>query len=458
MRRRLVIAVVGTVAAALTFAAILTFALLDRDARQSERRNLAEAAARVAQRASSVRSLDTVGQALELDAAAQLSVVIDPGSGPDPEIGNSFGEVPPEVVTDATGPVALTRLLQDRTVSGITADQAWAAAPVRRFGPRLEAVLLSRALPDTATRTIGFIAIASAAALGLAALAAIVIARGLARPLREATAAYRRIAAGDLSVRASRSERDRQRADEVGELTRALDTMTSALERARDQERSFLLSVSHDLRTPLTSIRGYAEAIAEGTATDQHRAAEVIASESRRLERLVRDLLELARLEADQFSLSMRDTDVTDLVTDAADGFLPTAARAGVELVLDAEDGIRAVTDPERLMQMIANLTENAIKFARTRVTVRLTRVPGADGSDAAFMIGIGDDGPGIDAADLPRVFERSYTSDRRAPRQAGSGLGLAIVRELATAMHGRVEISTGEAGTELRLILPMGA
>jgi two-component system sensor histidine kinase BaeS len=212
------------------------------------------------------------------------------------------------------------------------------------------------------------------------------------------------------------------------------------------------MSVSHDLRTPLTSIRGYAEAIAEGTAPDERRAAEVIGSESRRLERLVRDLLDLARLEADQFTLATRETDVTDLVTDAADGFLPAARRAGVDLDLEAADGVRAVVDPERLMQMIANLTENALKFARSRVVVSLRAEPG-DG----LSISVADDGPGIAPEDLPHVFERSYASDRHGLRAAGSGIGLAIVRELSGAMGGSVDVTTGPGGTVFRIVLPVG-
>jgi two-component system sensor histidine kinase BaeS len=452
MRRRLVLVVVGTVAAALTLAAGLAFVLLGRDARQVERRSLAAAAQRVAERSSAVRSLETVGRALDLAAAAQISVdpTVDLTATDGPEIGNSFGDLPDEVIAAALDSSARTRLQQNRTVSGITSDRAWAAAPVRT-APRLEVLVLVRTLPDTAARTIRFIALASVAALVLAAVAAFVIARGLARPLREATAAYRRIASGDLSVRATRN-RDRQRADEIGELVRALDTMTDALERARNQERSFLMSVSHDLRTPLTSIRGYAEAIAEGTAPDERRAAEVIGSESRRLERLVRDLLDLARLEADQFTLATRETDVTDLVTDAADGFLPAARRAGVDLDLEAADGVRAVVDPERLMQMIANLTENALKFARSRVVVSLRAEPG-DG----LSISVADDGPGIAPEDLPHVFERSYASDRHGLRAAGSGIGLAIVRELSGAMGGSVDVTTGPGGTVFRIVLPVG-
>jgi signal transduction histidine kinase len=466
MRRRLIAVVAGTVAAALTLAALLAFILIEREARSTERRVLAEATKRVSDRGSAgsaVRSLETVGEALELDSAAQIFVTIEtasepvaadseaPFADPDaPEIVNSFGELPLGALDAATNTSAIARLRSGRVISGIDGNQAWAVAPVRKAGLRLETLLFVRTLPDTARQTLRSIAIASAAALVLAAAASVLIARGLSRPLREATAAYRRIASGDLSVRADRSNRDRQRTDEIGELTRALDTMTTALERARNQERSFLMSVSHDLRTPLTSIRGYAEAIAEGTAPDDRRAAEVISSESRRLERLVRDLLDLAKLEADQFTLRMRDTDVTDLVTDAADGFLPTATRAGLQLELDAEDGIRAVTDPERCMQVIANLTENALKYARSTVTVALHRLPSTGSTAPGFVVSVQDDGPGIPEHELPHVFERSFTSDRGA-RSAGSGLGLAIVAELVAAMGGVVRIETSTTGTTFR-------
>jgi signal transduction histidine kinase len=449
MRRRLILLFVGIVASALALTAALSFVLIAADARKAEERSIAAAARRVSQRGSSVRSLETVGLALELKAAAQLTLDVEGATLP--ELGNSFDDLPVEVLDEVTTASAIANLGTDRTISGITGKWAWSAAPVRRIGAeRIEAIVLAREVPDTAARALRLLGIASIAALVASAIAAVLIARGISRPLREATAAYRRIAAGDLSLRQTRDNRDRKRTDEVGELTRSLDTMTGALQRARDQERSFLMSVSHDLRTPLTSIRGYAEAIAEGTAPDDRRAAEVIGSESRRLERLVRDLLDLAKLEADQFALAIRHTDITDLVTDAADGFLPAASRSNVTLDLDAQEDVSAQTDPERLMQIIANLTENALKFARHTVVVALT-------TDASqFHVSIADDGPGIDPADLPRVFDRSFTSDRHGARPGGSGLGLAIVKELAVALGGDVTVTTSPAGTTFTVNLPM--
>jgi two-component system sensor histidine kinase BaeS len=211
--------------------------------------------------------------------------------------------------------------------------------------------------------------------------------------------------------------------------------MAAALERSRGLERQFLLSVSHDLRTPLTSIRGYAEAITEGKAPDVAQAAGVITTESRRLERLVRDLLELAKLDARRFSLDVRATDVSEVVNDTAEGFRPAADDANVllDVLANGQAGLIASADPDRLAQVVANLVENALKFAAGNITVSATRENGA------IVIAVVDDGPGIATDDLPYVFERFFTSTRTPARQVGSGLGLAIVRELVDAMGGGV-------------------
>src|SRR3984893_18606352 len=140
--------------------------------------------------------------------------------------------------------------------------------------------------------------------------------------------------------------------------------------RSRGLERQFLMSVSHDLRTPLTSIRGFAEAIAEGDAPVEHRAAEIIASESRRLERLVRDLLDLAKLDARRFSFDLRRVDLGEVVLDTGEGFRPAADDLGLSLTVEpGMPGAMTVTaDPDRLAQVVANLVENALKYADRRV------------------------------------------------------------------------------------------
>jgi two-component system sensor histidine kinase BaeS len=228
------------------------------------------------------------------------------------------------------------------------------------------------------------------------------------------------------------------RDDELGSLANAINAMANDLDVARGHERAFLLSVSHDLRTPLTSIRGYAEAIADGTVQGMDariRAADVISSESRRLERLVADLLDLARLDAHQFSLTTTVIDAGAVVRDTVEAFRPAATEIGVELVIDGDEPAMVAADAQRLAQIVANLVENALKFATSRVSV------GVRTAGASVELHVDDDGPGIAPADLPHVFERLYTSRTVPGRTLGTGIGLAIVRELASAMDGDARV-----------------
>jgi two-component system, OmpR family, sensor kinase len=277
--------------------------------------------------------------------------------------------------------------------------------------------------------------------------------RRLTGPLQAMEHTARAIAGGDLDARVGLPDTDVD--DEFAAVGRAIDTMAAELSRHRSLERAFLMSISHDLRTPLTSIRGYAEALAEGAADDEEsrrRAALIIEAEARRLERLVADLLELARLDAREFSLHLGPVDVGEVAQHAALALEPAAREAGVRLVVGREPGAVATADPERLAQVVANLVENALKYAAT--TVEVATQAGSGG--AAIEISVADDGPGIDAEDLPRVFERLYTSRRQPGRKVGTGLGLAIVRELVTAMGGRVDVGpTAEGGTRFVVALP---
>jgi two-component system sensor histidine kinase BaeS len=293
---------------------------------------------------------------------------------------------------------------------------------------------------------LGAVLISAAVAAALAAAAvSLWLVRRLTRPLAAMERAAQAIAAGDLQARV---EGMAGADDELAALGHAIDSMAAELERARGLERAFLMSVSHDLRTPLTSIRGYAEAVAEGAVDDEEsrlRAAAVIGAEARRLERLVGDLLDLARLDAREFSLRPRPVDVAEVVAAATEALRPAAGEAGLRLEAVTPGGpVPAEVDPERLAQVVANLVENALKYASSTVEVTVSPPPG---SRDAIAISVTDDGPGIDAADLPRVFERLYTSRRQPGRKVGTGLGLAIVRELVGAMGGTVEASRTQAG-----------
>jgi signal transduction histidine kinase len=247
--------------------------------------------------------------------------------------------------------------------------------------------------------------------------------------------------------------------DEVAELAVAANRMIEQLagseaERdAADQARRDLIAaVSHDLRTPLTSIQGYAEALADGTVADTRRAAGVILTESRRLERLVRDLLQLARLDARGFTLERVPVELHELAAACADGFGPEAEAAGVALEVTAVPAV-VDADPDRLAQVVANLVENALKYARSRIGIDLA----VDGGWA--RVTVSDDGPGIDPADRDHVFERLYVA-RHVPvrKESGSGLGLAIVRELVGAMGGMVGVGDAASGGQLWFALPLAS
>jgi two-component system sensor histidine kinase BaeS len=285
----------------------------------------------------------------------------------------------------------------------------------------------------------------------VAVLVSAYLARRLTRPLAAMEATTGAIASGDLSARVPVTG---QPDDELARLARAIDGMAGQLEVARGAERAFLLSVSHDLRTPLTSIQGYADAIVDGTVSrpeDLRRAANIIGAESRRLARLVADLLDLARLDAREFSLTPVPVDARQVVEETVEGFRPSASEHGVALRLIAGAPIASDVDPVRLAQIVANLVENALKYAADRVDVAVTA------NDADLVLTVVDDGPGITPADLPHVFERLYASRRVTGRAVGTGLGLAIVRELASAMGGSAEVERADGdGTRFVVQLPV--
>src|SRR5436305_4684186 len=244
------------------------------------------------------------------------------------------------------------KLQQGQTVSGVNGSLAFAASPGKTARGVPFALVLTRNVRTGGGAAV-WLLIASGGALVVAAVVAANLGRRLTKPLRDAEPATRRIAAGDLAARVPTHTDD----DELAALSRSINAMAESLERSKGLERQFLLSVSHDLRTPLTSIRGYAEALAERKAKPG-RAAAVILSEARRLERLVGDLLELAKLDARRFSLDLGTTDVGEVVAGTAEGFRPAAGEAGVRLDVDVDGdgGATAIADPDRLAQVVANL------------------------------------------------------------------------------------------------------
>jgi two-component system phosphate regulon sensor histidine kinase PhoR len=210
------------------------------------------------------------------------------------------------------------------------------------------------------------------------------------------------------------------------------------LRRADQIRRDFVANVSHELRTPLTAIRGYVEALLDGPtdADDTHRFLEIIARHSTRMERLVQDLLRLARLDAKQEALDITRCDIEQLFTGVMADLAPAIEAKQQHVTMTVPPDARYVDgDPGKLHDIVRNLVENAVNYSPEGADLRVSS--GIDGS--SFVITVSDSGPGIPEEDLARVFERFYRVDKSRARPGGTGLGLAIVRHL-------VELHGGEA------------
>jgi two-component system, OmpR family, sensor kinase len=279
---------------------------------------------------------------------------------------------------------------------------------------------------------------------GLAALLALLLTRAIARPVRRVAEAARSLAAGEqpASIPATGP-------DEAVALATAFNEMATELERAHAAEKAFLLSVSHELKTPLTAISGHGEAISEGVIEPQA-AGKVIVREAMRLDRLVHDLLDLARLNQHTFTVRREPLDLHQIGHEAATRYQPQAEALGVRIEVACSAEAAAVGDADRLLQVLSNLIENALRCTPTGGTVTITATAGT--------LAVSDTGPGLDPDDLPRAFERFYLHSRhnRNPR-IGTGLGLAIVKELTEAMGGSVTVASrpGE-GAQFTVRLPV--
>jgi two-component system sensor histidine kinase BaeS len=236
----------------------------------------------------------------------------------------------------------------------------------------------------------------------------------------------------------------------------AINTLAEALRRSESRQRQFLLSVSHDLRTPLTAIRGYAESLADGVVPpeDGPRVGGVVLDEAQRLDRLVGDLLDLARLGAHDFRVEPAPADVTALVRSAAGVWATRCAAAGVEFRLEAPPGpLTAVTDPARLRQALDGLFDNALRVTPAGAPIVLS----ARAEPGGVVVEVRDGGPGLTDADLAVAFDQGALYERyRGVRRVGTGLGLAIVHGLVQRLGATIEAGhAAEGGARFTVRLP---
>ncbi len=306
---------------------------------------------------------------------------------------------------------------------------------------------------DTQRRLVRNILLALGAGLLLAAVAGLVLARVLSRPLRHTAAVAGAMRQGRRDLRAPV-----EGPAEVAEVAGAVNELADALQHSESRQREFLLSVSHELRTPLTAVHGFAESLADGVTTgdDARRAGEIIRRESGRLDRLVSDLLELARLGADDFRLDMAEIDLVDLGRRCAEVWQDRCARTGVRFSWSVPSSAGfAWVDPRRLRQVLDGLADNALRVTPSNAPMVLSLATSPEGS---AVLQVRDGGPGLAPEDHPVAFERGALHARyRGRRAVGSGIGLALAHALVTRMGGAIGAGpAAEGGAAFTVTLPL--
>src|SRR5215475_1422587 len=316
-------------------------------------------------------------------------------------------------------------------------------------------VLVAPAVPVTARNVLLRIGIALLAGLLAGLLVGALLARRLARPIRNAAIVAARLSAGDRSVRL-RPEPP----VEAEDLAHAINGLAAALTTSEGRQRDFLLSISHELRTPLTSLKGYAEALSDGVIGPDgaQRAGATMLGEAGNLERLINDLLALARLEAADFPVESVPVELIHLVRGAADGWAARFASADIVLRTELPPvPVIVYTDPGRIRQVIDGLLENALRVVPAGAPIVLA-VRGSGAAAAGYgFVEVRDGGPGFTDADLAVVFERGALYERyRGVRKVGSGLGLALAAGLVRRLGGHIEAGHApEGGARFTVAMP---
>jgi signal transduction histidine kinase len=290
---------------------------------------------------------------------------------------------------------------------------------------------------------------------GVSLLGGLVVAGGLAwyasrritKPVLGLSRAADEIAGGRYDVAIP----EMKGGDEISQLADRFREMAIQLSEAEELERNFLMSVSHELRTPLTAIRGHVEALREGVVAEPEARAEsldVIAAEADRLERLVGDVLDLAKLDARRFTVLHEEVDMGRLLDQAYASFGEEARRRQIDYRCEIADRPVITTDGDRVLQIISNLLVNAFRWTPDggRIDLALT----AD--NGSVLVAVEDTGPGIDADERERIFRPFWSQDG-----GGTGLGLTIARELAMALGGEIEVTAAASrGSRFALVLPV--
>lgn len=294
-------------------------------------------------------------------------------------------------------------------------------------------------------------------ALLLSLVLAFALSRWVADPLQQVVVAARNYPKGSEEMKPVSPRGPR----EVQDLTRAFNSMVKRVNSTQRSQRDFVANVSHELKTPLTSVQGFAQAILDGTADTpeaRKQAAQIIYDEAGRMHRMALDLLDLARFEAGTADLKMSSVDMGPLLRGVIEKFALQAQKAGVNLQVDVPSDLPLlIGDGDRLAQVFTNLVDNALKYTPTKGHVTLS----AANVGNEMELSITDTGEGVPDEALPHLFDRFYQVDpsRAGGEKHGAGLGLAIVQEITQAHGGRISVrSQAGHGTTFVIHLPLAA
>lgn len=283
-------------------------------------------------------------------------------------------------------------------------------------------------------------------ALLLSLVLAFFFARWIADPLQKVVVAARSLPSAEIKAVETSGPH------EVQELTRAFNAMIARMQASQKSQREFVANVSHELKTPLTSIQGFAQALLDGTAdsdASREQAAQVIFTESGRMHRLVLDLLDLARLDSGTADITMSPVNMPMLLNSIAEKFSPQLQRRGVNIEVTVSPNLPTVlADGDRMAQVFTNLVDNALKFTPRGGLITLQ----ASNKNNEMLISVTDTGAGIPKEVQAHIFGRFYQADpaRRGGEYHGAGLGLAIAHEIVQAHSGRISVRSklGEGAT----------
>ncbi len=320
------------------------------------------------------------------------------------------------------------------------------------------AIIIAEVVPFPEARPVWgdlslILVVAALAALTVSLIVGFLLARNLSRPLVHLTEATHAVARGDYDQQVSP-----EGGYELNQLAQSFNQMTRNVAESQRMQRQLIANVSHELKTPLTSIQGFSQAMLDGVLRrpeDFARPAEIISNETARMIRLVNGLLDLSKLESGQAALQLRQMNLAEMLKNCVESFAPRAEAGQVSLLAEFSPPLLLNGDSDRLRQVFNNLIDNALKYTPPRGYIRVK----AHRSGPNIVVSVSDSGAGIPAVDLPHIFERFYQADksrRRDLAQEGSGLGLAITKEIVTAHAGKIDATSQEGhGTIFTITLP---